>query len=1488
MEPDPDGIIRQINEADGNACQAEIKRLWQKRKGYLTAFNLSCRGLEMLMNSAKGAHGVFDRSPGTHQAIERERERLEQRYERLQLLHRRVFELNLVDDDKARYQEAIDKVFDSFKGISEMLSEFMRKLLPTNEAQPGNNVAAHQGNVRPMTALKPSFELSFDNSPTELACWMDQFRAYFEASKLNQLDVQQQQAFLRQGIHADVWTAIQQRITIATPVFRNPNDLNEDSCESYIEDAFQIRYPLIMRRYKFFTYKRKGNQTFTNFFAKLKELATAAQLENMDQNDYLIFRVLVGIDDPTSVDKLLAIPSNDFNLEEVHRVATACEAAKNYSAINSKTGHNVSQKISYKKNSNNPHQQTTGINAKLKALKQQGKCIRCGRQAHPKGEKCPHLLTKCHNCGITGHISPVCARQTGSKSRPGSNKFPRTNSTSRNQAHQTNVTNHTFATYGPKPTPKQTMSFQDCNRIFYHDVIPDTGSSRTIFAKNLLDKNGITLEPNYDDEQLFNASSNPMTVNGTVQLTASFQGKSKLIEGLVSQDLKDDILLSWYDAEDLGSISITRHTSLGDPSSRITEIKEKYSNILRDSLSDKPMDGPPMRIHFKKQAIANGIVPKKVYTATQVPLHLKAPAERALAIAIKNNLIEQVPVNEPSDWCSRGFFVPKPDGEARLVVDLSPLNEIIERPIHPFVAGTELIKNLDSNSKVFCKLDAVLGYYQIPLDEDSKKLTTFLLASGRYRYLRAPMGCSASSDEWCKRSDEALSGITGVHKLVDDILIEGKDYDQLFTRIEEVLQRCVKTNITISLKKMQVGESVIFAGYQVSGNGIHPVSDRTKAIKDFPAPTNTKELKSFLGLATQLAHFVPDLAHSTDPLRQLLKKNVAWQWLPDQEKAFQQTKQILTGKLVLRPFNPNFVTELITDASRQGLGFILMQQDPSTGNRHLIQCGSRSLNSPETRYAICELEGLAIYYGVRKCHHYLLGMENFIVVTDHKPLKGVWKKDLPDIDNVRLRRYRERLNGYTFHIEWREGKTNEIADALSRAPVFPANESESADFVDVCYAITNLQNEPVDPILAPLLNAAKDDTDYQLIIKALSEEKNPKLLPSTHPARQLSSVWSELSIDKTGLIVVNGKKIFVPTKQRKTILKALHAAHCGTQKTTWRANDLYYWRGMSSEIKIMVQDCDICRPFLPSQAQQPIISGTSATGPMTDVGSDLFQIGRNYYIVMVDRYSGCPFVEKLSKLSTPAITGILKTWFNTFGWPERIRTDNGPQFRSEFGEFCKNHNILHETSSPYYPQSNGLSEAAVKQMKYLLKKVNENVSEFSTRLLEFRNTPNVSGKSPAQMFFGRRLRGCLPHLPGANDLDITNAKTGADHRKSLMENLETKPGTPLKQLKMGQRVLIQNPQTKSWDRECQITGIRQNGRSYDVTFDSGKSSIRNRAFLRPISWKAPDDDKHPHPSSPDDDKLPILTPPDDDPANKNLRRSSRLKNKCKNDTCENI
>ena len=1443
---DGDDIIRAINEDEDAACETEITRLKRKRKGLRAALTEICNVIDTLIDSSYGADDKVDRSEGNRLALQRASEKLEARYEKLQRCNNRILDINRVNDDDAGYQDAITDTTTRYNDRLQKLGRLRIDMLPNQ--QQGAAGAPQGAQLRPVEALKPSFTLSFDNSPTELAAWITQFRSYFEASRLHILPIAQQQAFLRQGLSPDVWTAIKQKVNITTAIFNDPQRLDEDSCEEFLEEAFQVRYPLIMRRYRFFTYDRKGNQTYTDFYAKLQELALAANLEEMTMQDYLIFRVMVGLNDPKTVDKLLSIPVQDFTLEEVNRVSVACEAAKNYSGLN--TTSNANKVFQGKPKGTQSGTKPMSVGDKLNALKKQGKCIRCGRNSHPKGEVCPHKNTQCHNCGNKGHISTICA-QSGAK---------------KSNARHTNACNYTSfagAVQGPRPTPRQEMYFQDSTHEFRHDVIPDSGSSRTIFAKSILDREGISFQPNVDNEELFNASNEAMSVNGTVQLTTTFNGRSTLVDGLVSEDLKDTVLLSWHDAEALGSLSITRFASLGNPSKRLEKIKKKFGKILKNSLSNEPMSGPPMKVHFKKEAIKKGIRPKKVYTTSQPPLHLKPAADKALAEAIEGKLLEEVPVNEPSDWCSRGFFVPKPDGGARLVVDLSHLNAQIDRPVHPFVHGTELLKNLDPTSRVFCKLDAVLGYNQIPLDEESKKLFTFLLHSGRYRCLRAPMGCSASSDEWCKRSDAALVGLPGVHKLVDDILIEAPTYEELFERIENVLNRCVESNITISLKKMQVGESVIFSGYHVSSEGVQPIAERIQAIKDFPTPSNVTAVKSFLGLATQIGHFIPDLTHATGPLKELLRKNVAWQWLPDQAKAFQNVKDILTGDLVLRTFNPKLQTELVTDASRSGLGFALLQQDPFTGFRHLIQCGSRSLTGPETRYAVCELEGLAISYAIGKCRHYLLGMENFTVVTDHKPLKGVFSKDLPDVENVRLRRYREKLTGYNFQIEWREGKLNEIADALSRYPVFPPSEADSPDFVDVCHAVSSLQKQSSDPILVPLINAAKADSDYQLIVKALGEVKFPKSLPTTHPGRQLSSDWSELSIDSdSGLIIRNGKQIYVPKSQRKSLLENLHAAHCGMDKTILRAKDLYFWRGMASEVKSLVHGCEVCRPFLASQPQQPLIAGTSATGPMTDVGSDLFQIGNNHYLVMVDRYSGCPFVEKLAKLSTSAIINILTSWFNTFGWPERFRSDNGPQFRSEFDEFCKQNFIIHENSSPYYPQSNGLSEAAVKQMKFLLKKVNENHTKFSSCLLDFRNTPNASGKSPAQMFFGRRLRGRLPHLPGANNLDLSNAISGGDQRKLLMKAVETRPGVPLKTLSCGQRVLVQNPISKSWDDKGTITEVRPGERSYEIHLDSGKVYTRNRSFLRPIT----DDNPQPissHPPPSQDEPLP-------------LRRSTRL------------
>ena len=104
-------------------------------------------------------------------------------------------------------------------------------------------------------------------------------------------------------------------------------------------------------------------------------------------------------------------------------------------------------------------------------------------------------------------------------------------------------------------------------------------------------------------------------------------------------------------------------------------------------------------------------------------------------------------VDSPTEWCSPAFFVPKGDGKrVRLVTDYTKLNKFVVRPVHPFPSVADIIQSIPASAACFAKLDATHGYFQIPLDEEASRLTTFILPSGRFRYLRAPMGLSSSSD----------------------------------------------------------------------------------------------------------------------------------------------------------------------------------------------------------------------------------------------------------------------------------------------------------------------------------------------------------------------------------------------------------------------------------------------------------------------------------------------------------------------------------------------------------------------------------------------------------------------------------------------------------------------------------------------------------------------------------------------------------------------
>ena len=176
------------------------------------------------------------------------------------------------------------------------------------------------------------------------------------------------------------------------------------------------------------------------------------------------------------------------------------------------------------------------------------------------------------------------------------------------------------------------------------------------------------------------------------------------------------------------------------------------------------------------------------------------------------------------------------EAKRRCKVGHKHLNQSIDRPVHPFNACKDILRGIKSDSRWFLKFDAAQGYHQIPLDKESSRLTTFLVESGRYRYTCAPMGLNPSLDHFCSRSDEAFSSVEDLLKIVNNGLLQAPTLPDLLKGFRQVLECCRRYNLTLSRPKLQIGQSVIFAGYEISKDGVKPEAHKTCLLYTSPSP----------------------------------------------------------------------------------------------------------------------------------------------------------------------------------------------------------------------------------------------------------------------------------------------------------------------------------------------------------------------------------------------------------------------------------------------------------------------------------------------------------------------------------------------------------------------------------------------------------------------------------------------------------------------------
>ena len=267
-----------------------------------------------------------------------------------------------------------------------------------------------------------------------------------------------------------------------------------------------------------------------------------------------------------------------------------------------------------------------------------------------------------------------------------------------------------------------------------------------------------------------------------------------------------------------------------------------------------------------------------------------------------------------------------------------------------------------------------------------------------------------------------------------------------------------------------------------------------EVIRELRPPGTVKEVRSFVGMASFYRRFIDHFSEIVQPLTNLTKMNVRFQWTDCHQSTFETLKQKLSSALVLGHPNFSLPYKLYMDASLYAVGVVLTQEFPE-GER-VIQYLSKQLTPGQQKWPVIEREAYAIIFAVNKLRHFLLGSK-FTLFTDHKPLRSLFTAEMK---NVRVQRWAIMLAEYGCDVEDKSGKTNIIADMVSRIP--PKKEAEEIAMIDSGHCrvektadsesdIDNPEEEPLSKSLAQTIQKAQyEDHTVTEIVELLKEESD--------------------------------------------------------------------------------------------------------------------------------------------------------------------------------------------------------------------------------------------------------------------------------------------------------------------------------------------------------------------------------------------------------------
>ena len=409
-------------------------------------------------------------------------------------------------------------------------------------------------------------------------------------------------------------------------------------------------------------------------------------------------------------------------------------------------------------------------------------------------------------------------------------------------------------------------------------------------------------------------------------------------------------------------------------------------------------------------------------------------------------------------------------------------------------------------------------------------------------------------------------------------------------------------------------------------------------------------------------------------------------------------------------------------------------------NGQPIAFASHALTDPETRYAQIEKEMLAVVFSLQKVDQYVYGRA-VTIQSDHKPLAAIARKPLRNAPK-RLQGMLLKVQKYDVEIVYKPGPEMHLADTLSRA-FLDTTENDQGEFERVnAVKLLPMTEERLEELRT---STSSDEVLQQVIQTGWPNEKNqlPAVLAPYFTYRDELSVYDGL--------VFKGKRLLIPKQMRQKMKERLHSSHIGINGCLRRARECLFWPGMTAEIKEYVSQCEACSKYETKQPKETLMSHELAERPWEKIGADLYTIDGKDYLIVVDYFSNFWEIDHLPDTKASTTIKKLKCHFARQGIPDIVISDNGPQFACDkFAHFASEWGFEHRPGSSGHQQTNGKSEAAVKDAKRLLRKGKETDGDLYLVVLALRNTPTEAmDTSPAQRLLGRR---CKTQLPTTTEL----------------------------------------------------------------------------------------------------------------------------------------